>query len=109
LLCRIIGRDNMSLNHDDLVRIRLAAEQNRRNKYVLAWTSGHTPPQVLYFVETEQGWCCTDQRVLAKLFPSKKEALAMWLSKHRFPEDYQGSIDSGLVRAEHYKTPRLWT
>ncbi len=99
----------MMLDKDFLAQRRRDAEQDHRNKFVLAWTSGHTPPQVLFFVETATGWCSTDQRQLAALFPSKKKALAMWLSKHRFPEDFQYAIDNGRVRAEHYKTPRLWT
>ena len=76
--------------------------------YVLAWTSGHTPAKVLYFVEDADGWCCTEQRELATRFNTKKEAIATWLSKHTWPEDYQYAIDNGQVRAEHYKTPRLW-
>lgn len=77
-----------------------------KNKvFILAWTSGHTPPKTVYYHETDKGWGVTYDRNEAKQFKSAKAATDSWLYKHTWPEEYVHCIKEGRVRAEIMNEP----
>jgi len=72
--------------------------------YLLAWTSGHSPPRTMYFRGPHDGylWGSTEDPVLAERFKSPAAAMKRWRSHHAWPDDpiYQQAIRSGLIRVE---------
>jgi len=78
-----------------------------KDGYLLVWTRGGDRRVPLYYVETETGWRCSEDREKGFVFPSRKKAIDTWLSLHVNPESYKHCIDSGAVRAEHVRQPML--
>jgi hypothetical protein len=70
------------------------------NKFLLVWSSGHTPPKPVYYREYEKGWGATYERKEAKIFRTAKSALDCYLSHLTYPEDYVKYLESKEVRAE---------
>lgn len=75
--------------------------------FVCAWTYGDGSKTVYYHETPDGHWGTTFNRSEAKQFASSKQATDAWLSKHRFPEDYEHCIAEGLVRAERVDQPEL--
>lgn len=67
--------------------------------FVLAWSSGHTPPRTMYYRQGTYGWGATEAISEAHQFGSKKEALVRFLKLHAFPDEYEHCIREGSVRA----------
>ena len=72
--------------------------------WLLAWTSGHTPPRTMYHRGPHDGykWGATEDIGLAERFKSPAAAINRWRSYHCCPDEpiYQQALRSGRVRAE---------
>jgi len=84
-----------------------SAAMTTRPEYIVAWTTGHTPPRVLYFRATDQGWNGTEDRAMATRFRSARQAKETYDSKHVFPRSTQHCWGSGVWRVEPYQAPML--
>jgi hypothetical protein len=75
--------------------------------YIIAWKTGHNPPRVLYYYQTETGWGGTYKRTDAMVFTTPRLARKMYDSKHRFPEDFAHCWENGTWRIEPLAAPML--
>jgi hypothetical protein len=79
------------------------------SRFVIAWTSGHTPPKTLYLHQkSKDSWGCTEDRGLATRYRTAQTAWRAWREKHMDPEQYRNSVTSGQVRVEKAEEPELF-
>jgi hypothetical protein len=69
-------------------------------EFVLSWTSGFPDRRPVYLYERPDRWGATENREEATRYPSRQAAIAAWMEKHAWPEDYEKYLESGSVRAE---------
>jgi len=79
----------------------------KERRYIVAWATGDTPPRVVYYRTTDQGWDGTYERSLATRFGSARQAKETMDSKHTFPDKYQHCWQSGVWRVEPDRAPML--
>jgi hypothetical protein len=84
------------------------SEDQMKDKFICAWTSGFPDRRPVYLYENDRGWGATESRDLATRYTNAVEAIQVYISKHAFPEDYEANIKKGQIRAEAVEQPEIF-